>query len=328
MNALIIANTQIRRDPTGRYCLNDLHQASGGHKRHQPSDWLRLKQTQELVAELTGNPGGPPGIPGCPPGPQQGVLEIQQAPVQTVNDGFGNGTYAVKELVYAYAMWISAKFHLAVIRAYDALVTGAAAVAPSRDEPLSLSHRADVLVSADRTFRAAMRSARSMRLPFRRAMQQARAITLDRTGIDLVAELVGDEPVQPDHDADYPLRPCSVTEFHSALLSGDLGLPIMPGLSATWWPVYCGWCRVRGVAPATMKDFVLRLSRTCRVRKALKRYWLGGQLLGPHSFLMFVEPEVYARANPLLMRDSEPALLGYCENRLRSAISGAEGPHA
>lgn len=324
MNALIIANTQIRRDPVGRYCLNDIHESAvaAGHdyKRCQVEHYLRLVSTQELIDLLRSDANQT----------KSGELNPESEELEPVTGSAGRygGTYAVKELVYAYAMWISAKFHLHVIRAYDALVTSAASATPRRDEPLSLSHRADVLVSADRTFRAAMRSARSMRLPFRRAMQQARAITLDRTGVDLVAELVGDEPVQPDHDADYPLRPCSVTDFHSALLSGDLGLPVIPGLSTTWWPVYSGWCRVRGVAPATMKDFVLRLSRTCRVRKALKRYWLGGQLLGPHSFLMFVEPEVYARANPQLMRDSEPALLGYCENRLRSAISGAEGPHA
>lgn len=103
-HALTIADTFIRQDADGRYCLNDLHHASGGEKRHGPSYWLTNAQTKELVAELGGA-----GIP--------------VGPVATLNDGRNNGTYVVKELVYAYAMWISAAFHLKVIRAYDAMVT-------------------------------------------------------------------------------------------------------------------------------------------------------------------------------------------------------------
>ncbi|KOR28952.1 KilA, N- domain-containing protein, partial [Achromatium sp. WMS3] len=39
--------------------MNDLHKASGGAKRHQPSNWLALQQTIELIEELS-----TPGIPG------------------------------------------------------------------------------------------------------------------------------------------------------------------------------------------------------------------------------------------------------------------------
>ncbi len=105
MNQLAIANVAIRTDAAGRYCLNDLHRAAGSEKRHGPSYWLTNAQTRALIEEL-----GPTGFPG--------------GPLASVNDGINNGTYVAKELVYAYAMWISPAFHLKVIRAYDALATG------------------------------------------------------------------------------------------------------------------------------------------------------------------------------------------------------------
>lgn len=108
---LTIAETSIRQDEEGRFCLNDLHRAAGGLKRHQPSDWLRIQQTQDLIAELThsGNSRNE---------------EIQQlSPVVTLKGGNGKtGTFAVRELIYAYAMWVSPGFHLKVIRTYDEMV--------------------------------------------------------------------------------------------------------------------------------------------------------------------------------------------------------------
>lgn len=106
MNELIIAETAIRQDAEGRYCLNDLHKASGGEKRHGPSYWLETQQTKELAQELSDT-----GIP-----------------VSVVKGGSHQGTYVCKELVYAYAMWISPKFNLEVIRAYDRLATDGVAV--------------------------------------------------------------------------------------------------------------------------------------------------------------------------------------------------------
>lgn len=99
---LAIAGIGIRQDNQGRYCLNDLHKAAGGESRHRPSLWSENQQTQTLVAELESEAG---------------------IPALVSNHGGTNaGTFVCKELVYAYAMWISAKFHLQVIRAYDALV--------------------------------------------------------------------------------------------------------------------------------------------------------------------------------------------------------------
>lgn len=106
MNALTIAGTGIRTDAAGRYCLNDLHRASGGEERHRPSRWTENQQTRELITAVEAKAGIPALV--------------------SRHGGNAPGTYVVKPLVYAYAMWISPAFHLAVIDAYDAIVTGQA----------------------------------------------------------------------------------------------------------------------------------------------------------------------------------------------------------
>jgi hypothetical protein len=103
MAALTISNTPINQDTDGRYCLNDFHKAAGGEEKHSPNRWTRTENYKALVEELT--------------------PEMASAPVNIISTGTP-GTYVVKELVYAYAMWISPAFSLKVIRAYDALVTG------------------------------------------------------------------------------------------------------------------------------------------------------------------------------------------------------------
>lgn len=107
MQKLTILSTEIRQDADGRYCLNDCHRAAGGIAKDAPAQWLRTISAKKLIAELI----------------KEGVCNSAQAPVVTVNDGINNGTYACRELVYAYGEWISASFHLTVIRAFDAMVT-------------------------------------------------------------------------------------------------------------------------------------------------------------------------------------------------------------
>lgn len=109
-SALTIVNTSVRQHD-GLYSLNDLHQAAGGEAKHKPANFMRLDTTQALVAEIQ-------------------VSDVSLAE-KTIHGGNNRGTYVCKELVYAYAMWISPAFHLKVIRAFDALQTGAVPPAPT-----------------------------------------------------------------------------------------------------------------------------------------------------------------------------------------------------
>ena len=112
MSSLLILGNSIRQDDEGRYCLNDCHKASGASKKDGPSYWLATKDAEKLVAKLNEETTG------------MSVVTIE---------GRSGGTFVAKELVYAYAMWISPAFHLQVIRAFDALVTGKVHTAPVVD---------------------------------------------------------------------------------------------------------------------------------------------------------------------------------------------------
>lgn len=99
MSNLAILNTSIRSHEN-LFSLNDLHQASGGKSKHQPSFFIRLDTTKDLVAEIE--------------------KDSETKALKTIR-GTQGGTYACEELVIAYAMWISPKFHLVVLRAFLAM---------------------------------------------------------------------------------------------------------------------------------------------------------------------------------------------------------------
>lgn len=90
----------------GLYSLNDVHKASGNVEKHRPAFFVRNQEVTDLANEIM----------------QCANLHSDQV-IRKINGGHNRGTYACKEIVYRYAMWISPKFALIVIRAFDAMVT-------------------------------------------------------------------------------------------------------------------------------------------------------------------------------------------------------------
>ncbi|MDU5815147.1 MAG: P22AR C-terminal domain-containing protein [Staphylococcus sp.] len=104
MSNLTILNNSIRQSDN-LYSLTDLHRASGGEQKHKPVLFLSNQQTKELILEIE----------------SESKVGIPTSAVKTVRGGKNPSTYACEELVLSYAMWISPKFHLIVLRAFLAM---------------------------------------------------------------------------------------------------------------------------------------------------------------------------------------------------------------
>lgn len=125
-NIISIGSSEIRQQD-GLYSLNDLHKASGDEAKHRPGYFLANKQTKDLIAE------------------------IQIAGIPAISTKPKIGTYACKELVIAYAAWISPAFHLKVIRVFlDSAKAQVVSILPAvrvitTEEQTAINMRAHVL---------------------------------------------------------------------------------------------------------------------------------------------------------------------------------------
>lgn len=94
----------LNTDSEGRLNLNQLHAASGVNASRRPGSWLRGARIQQLVDNLS--------------------TAQKRAVVSVEGRGEGSGTWAIEEVVYGYAAWISPSFHAAVLEAFTAAANG------------------------------------------------------------------------------------------------------------------------------------------------------------------------------------------------------------
>ena len=114
MSNLTILNNSIRQSDN-LYSLNDLHTASGNDPKHRPTYFIKNQQTQDLITEIE-------------------RCENSNIALKVIR-GTQGGTYACEELMLAYAMWISPKFHLIVLRAFLSLHKKSTALLPNTITP-------------------------------------------------------------------------------------------------------------------------------------------------------------------------------------------------
>ena len=117
-----IAGLTIEQNGNGLYSINDLHRASGGMKKHRPENWYRLQATINLIsflesqAQNQGNIKVIETVSGKDIGSQE---KNQCNPIGDIQ-----GTFVCRELVVAYATWISPQFFAHVIRTFLDVVDG------------------------------------------------------------------------------------------------------------------------------------------------------------------------------------------------------------
>lgn len=191
---------------------------------------------------------------------------------------------------------------------------------PGQPQTLFLSHAADIMVAADRTFRSAIRSGRSAGLPTAQAIRRANQIALAKTGVNLLDELQAhdhvnalDAQAQNVVDEDKGGLQQFWAEYEGGGLAGGACIPL---LSTQAYQLYVHWCLRAGVSPLTLPRMVHGLTVAGLVRGARKRYIdpYGGRF-GPAAFLL--------PAGPLDMPDglSEAAYLGACVSQIDEAAT-------
>lgn len=164
-NLPIVAGVTVTTDKEGRFNLNALHKASGLGDHKKPSEWLRLKNTKELIDSLMNN--------------QSGDSHSAQKVIKVNNGGTNQGTFAHELLAVSYAGWISPAFQLQVNQVFINYRTGKY----STSNVIPLETR---LPEVSDNFVAAKKITEAMGLEGNQAVLSANVITRKVTGVDVM----------------------------------------------------------------------------------------------------------------------------------------------
>ena len=130
MESLILNGKLIRVDEHGRYSLTDLWKAGGSLETKKPSKFERTDRHSELVDILKGR-------------------NLPFNPYVKTRGRYNGGTWTTKEMIVAYAIYVSADMHMKVIDVFISAASGhgekAVAIAQNNEDLISLLDKRDEL---------------------------------------------------------------------------------------------------------------------------------------------------------------------------------------
>lgn len=105
MENLVLNSVEVKIDEHGRYSLTDLWKAGGSVVTKHPSKFEKTERHDQLLELLK-------------------CRYPHFEPFTKTRGRYNGGTWCCKELVYAYAIYVSADFHLKVIDVFDSAANG------------------------------------------------------------------------------------------------------------------------------------------------------------------------------------------------------------
>lgn len=165
MENLVLNSVEVKIDDHGRYCLTDLWKAGGSIITKHPSKFEKTERHDQLLDLLK-------------------CRYPHFEPFAKTRGRYNGGTWCCKELVYAYAIYVSAEFHLKVIDVFDSAVNGrgdsAVAIAKGDIQLGDLIDKRDSLIIIARTQKERDEVERLTSLIHKKVSPAARALSMVR----------------------------------------------------------------------------------------------------------------------------------------------------